>query len=309
MGNISLNKKYYYSSDYDEFGHMLNVAKIEAKLLESGLFKGVIDIVSTSHVIVNNFKINRKMLQIGSANPGYITFTIWDPKVFFNWRKHEMKDGMIGVLWNNEHRSVTGTEFNAMPISIEENFFINLCRIKGYPELIHHLKKNEILYVSKESLNKIRKLVRFVTGINNLQDSVIHELIEDNLVNQLINCLSSILPEKPTKDMIYPKFVKVIDYIHENLTEITSVRQVSENTKISERTIRRMILNRYGLTTKDYLNKLRLNEVRKGLKNNSKNSNVFQIASEYNFWHMGQFSRDYKRLFGELPSGTLKGCV
>jgi len=47
-----------------------------------------------------------------------------------------------------------------------------------------------------------------------------------------------------------------------------------------------------------------LNEVRKKLKSNSDNLDIFQVASEFNFWHMGQFSRDYKNLFGELPSET-----
>jgi AraC family ethanolamine operon transcriptional activator len=51
---------------------------------------------------------------------------------------------------------------------------------------------------------------------------------------------------------------------------------------------------------------LRLNEVRKSLKREADYSNILQVASEYNFWHMGQFSRDYKMLFGELPSDTMK---
>ena len=28
------------------------------------------------------------------------------------------------------------------------------------------------------------------------------------------------------------------------------------------------------------------------------------VAHRWGFWHMGQFARDYRRLFGELPSET-----
>jgi AraC family ethanolamine operon transcriptional activator len=35
-------------------------------------------------------------------------------------------------------------------------------------------------------------------------------------------------------------------------------------------------------------------------------SRVADIAIRWGFWHMGQFARDYRAMFGELPSETLK---
>jgi AraC family ethanolamine operon transcriptional activator len=32
---------------------------------------------------------------------------------------------------------------------------------------------------------------------------------------------------------------------------------------------------------------------------------VGQVAGDWGFYHLGQFSRDYRRLFGESPSATL----
>jgi len=81
---------------------------------------------------------------------------------------------------------------------------------------------------------------------------------------------------------------------------------VSKGTHIPERTIRRLINKKFQVSPKQYLNKLRLNEVRKGLILDRRNSSIFQVASDYNFWHMGQFSKDYKNLFGELPSKTIR---
>jgi AraC family ethanolamine operon transcriptional activator len=33
---------------------------------------------------------------------------------------------------------------------------------------------------------------------------------------------------------------------------------------------------------------------------------IQDIASHWGFWHLSQFAQDYKHLFGELPSATLK---
>ena len=36
---------------------------------------------------------------------------------------------------------------------------------------------------------------------------------------------------------------------------------------------------------------------------------INDIAHNLGFWHMGQFAADYRKLFGELPSMTLKRSV
>ena len=62
-----------------------------------------------------------------------------------------------------------------------------------------------------------------------------------------------------------------------------------------------------GLSPKAYLKARRLNAVRRELlQDEAAVSTIFDMASSWGFWHMGQFGRDYKDMFGELPSETLK---
>jgi len=306
MDKFLVKRMSYISENFDEFGALLRNANVEEKILESGSFIGSASFVQTPNVILGNFKSSRKVLQVGTSVPGYITFVIWDPSIFFIWRKYDMNKGMIGVLWKNEHQSVTGADLKGLPISIEENYFEKICQNAGYFELYDKLKKSEILYVSEIHLIQIRNLVKYVTEQGKLDDNLLYQLVEEKLIGLLMNCLLESLPNKIRIDKTCQKFSKIIDYIHGNLSEITTIYQICENTNIPERTIRRLINKKYDLSPKNYLNKLRLNEVRKNLKSNTKHFNISQAANDYNFWHMGQFGRDYKRLFGELPSDTLK---
>lgn len=51
----------------------------------------------------------------------------------------------------------------------------------------------------------------------------------------------------------------------------------------------------------------RLNQVRKSLRvADPKTSLIADLANDMGFWHMGQFAKDYRSFFGELPSETLK---
>ena len=306
MKHLSINKFQIKSSDYDEFGSLLKIANVEEKLLESGSFLGMAKGVQTDRMTLLSFDINRKVLQQGAGTPGYITFTIWEPDVLFSWRNQEMKGGMIGVLWNREHMSVTGSEFRAIPISIEEKFFKKLCLEKGYFDLVGKLRTNEILFVSELELQKIRNMIRFIIEDNSLDDSSLTKLIEEKLLNQFVDCLGSTLSDKKELDLTHWKMNHVIEYIHANISNLSSLHQVSRGTQIPERTIRRLINNKFQISPKQYLNKLRLNDVRKGLLNDQCNSSIYQVASDFNFWHMGQFSKDYKNLFGELPSETVR---
>ena len=55
-----------------------------------------------------------------------------------------------------------------------------------------------------------------------------------------------------------------------------------------------------------YFQAVRLNEVRQELKTAAGTATVYEIARRWGFWHTGEFAAAYRRLFGELPSQTLK---
>jgi len=56
-----------------------------------------------------------------------------------------------------------------------------------------------------------------------------------------------------------------------------------------------------------YLKIQRLHGVRRLLKAaDPNNSSIMAIANQFGFWSSGHFARDYKKMFGELPSQTIK---
>ncbi|WP_413700559.1 helix-turn-helix domain-containing protein [Psychromonas sp. KJ10-10] len=62
----------------------------------------------------------------------------------------------------------------------------------------------------------------------------------------------------------------------------------------------------YGISPKQYIQVLRLNQVRRELLNNQDSLTISEIAFNYGFFHLSLFSQNYKRLFGETPGQTLQ---
>jgi AraC family ethanolamine operon transcriptional activator len=82
--------------------------------------------------------------------------------------------------------------------------------------------------------------------------------------------------------------------------------QLCQLTHTSRRTLQNCFEVVCGQSPAVFLKNLRLNGVRRSLVLEDQQFSVSDVAALWGFWHLSQFTADYKRLFGELPSSTLK---
>ena len=62
-----------------------------------------------------------------------------------------------------------------------------------------------------------------------------------------------------------------------------------------------------GFSPMAYFKRQRLSGVRQALQRSDKNrTRVIDVATSWGFWHMGHFTADYREMFGEVPSQTLR---
>jgi AraC family ethanolamine operon transcriptional activator len=97
---------------------------------------------------------------------------------------------------------------------------------------------------------------------------------------------------------------RVLSYIAAFPRQPLTVEDVCRVAGASERSIQMAFLERFGVRPKAYLRDRRLNGARNDLRTNDSATPIKEVASRWGFWHMGQFARDYRRLFNELPSDT-----
>lgn len=84
---------------------------------------------------------------------------------------------------------------------------------------------------------------------------------------------------------------------------------VCKHTHVSLRTLQNCFQAVLGESPATFLKMLRLNGARRALMKRGDNARVGDIAAEWGFWHLSQFSSDYRRMFGELPSVTRTGSA
>lgn len=102
-------------------------------------------------------------------------------------------------------------------------------------------------------------------------------------------------------------FRRAREYMHAHVDEAITLADIARHANASRRTLTKAFNEGLGLSPMNYLKLLRLNRVRQTLCRPERHASLVVDAANANgFWHMGQFASDYRRLFGELPSDTVR---
>lgn len=94
------------------------------------------------------------------------------------------------------------------------------------------------------------------------------------------------------------------DIILEHPDVAITVDELCQITHTSRRALQNHFLKVTGQSPAIFLKNIRLNSVRRSMFEYPE-SNICDLATQWGFWHLSQFTCDYKRLFGELPSQTI----
>lgn len=82
-----------------------------------------------------------------------------------------------------------------------------------------------------------------------------------------------------------------------------SVVELALRLGVSRRTVQYACQDALGIKPVSYLRAIRLSGARKEMRHAR---SVSEAATRWGFWHFGRFAREYRAMFGELPSETLK---
>jgi AraC family ethanolamine operon transcriptional activator len=143
------------------------------------------------------------------------------------------------------------------------------------------------------------------------QTAVAQKAAEQKLVREVRNVLATryeVEPKVGRHSVPRRQIIRMsMDFIDQHDGEYLSVEQVAASAGVSERTLRDAFLRYFGVPPVQYLNRRTLHQVRRALKAPDPSvATVTGILTRFGVWQFGRFARDYRALFGELPSETLR---
>ncbi len=92
--------------------------------------------------------------------------------------------------------------------------------------------------------------------------------------------------------------------VRDNLAEDLSITRCAAYLGTPLRTLELGFGELYGITLRQYRHSLRLNAARRDLLLPAREDSVGTVAVRWGLYHLGRFSTEYRRMFGESPSET-----
>ena len=129
----------------------------------------------------------------------------------------------------------------------------------------------------------------------------------DSLLATIESCNAYEAVDTDSKGRSYSQIVRTCeDYTLSLDGRRPYMSELCATANVSERTIQNAFKDIMGMSPLTYLHRLRLHRARDELRKTNRNSaTVTDVAMNWGFWHLGEFSRSYKNCFGEVPSSTL----
>ena len=101
--------------------------------------------------------------------------------------------------------------------------------------------------------------------------------------------------------------LEVRSFLLNSLEETMTIQSIVEQFRTTDKTLENSFKSLFGITPKHFMGLLKLNRAHEDLHHaNEQTTNVSDIATKWGFSHFGRFAKEYKGLFGVLPSETLK---
>ncbi|MDY7021998.1 MAG: helix-turn-helix domain-containing protein [Cyanobacteriota bacterium] len=160
---------------------------------------------------------------------------------------------------------------------------------------------------------ELRRYFQQILDLINTESQLSEEIetlnfIEQDLIPLLIDTLRP--SEKPYKSIRRFKRIEMVkkteEYMYDHVDCPITLKDLCDAVGYSYRTLMYGFQDLFGMGVMSYLKIHRLNGVYRALKHADPDDMVMRIASHWGFWSMGHFSRDYKQMFGESPSETLR---
>jgi AraC family ethanolamine operon transcriptional activator len=194
--------------------------------------------------------------------------------------------------------------------------------LRAYAERIEHRDVDALLgtaHVLTPSRQRVCELRRFLLSVLNslaANPAALHFDETQRLLEQSI-LAATLAVFGDTEEVTGPRPLcparhQVVErakaYMQAHIDEPITVVDLCTHLGVSRRTLQYSFHEVLGQNPVRFLRALRLNGVRRDLKAaKAPGGSIQDIAATWGFWHLGHFVTDYKQMFGELPSETMRG--
>lgn len=254
----------------------------------------------------------RQRGQIGQRHYGFAMALDLPGDAYFNGQRLDSQSMMIGR--SEDLDLASPPDFSMIGMVVDQALLASLWErmyqrpltawldhqvvVKTHPDTARALRALHLNLLSQ--VNASPQVLDDAVAVRQMRDAILIEWIEAIPAKVDISGLKTTTARKRVVD-------RACEVMLSQPEQPPSILQVCSQIGASPRKLEYCFRDVLGVSPVRYLRAVRLNGVRRDLKRHAHTAICVQdIAARWGFWHLGDFSADYKRQFSELPSETLR---
>jgi len=275
--------------------------------LEQGPMRTAVRVRHGEMLSLLEISMNRAVHQQGMAPPDTLTFGVRLSGEAFRWRDGEVQANRFLTFGGSDgFEGVTVDTFHGLTFSVPQAAVVALAERIGM-EVDASLWKSGVFDPSHET-HSLDEMTQKALGYLAPRGDVAMDLAAEEEVLIAFLALSAdprILDDLSTGSQRARALRIARDYVQAHADENLPLSEISAVAGVSLRSLNRAFREALGVSPKAYYQRLRLSRFRRALIEGAESETISDAVNALGFWHMGQLARDYRALFGELPSATV----
>lgn len=301
------------SADIDEHAATLREWKQDYEQMTPGSFAGSLQEISWRNTQVFRETTSQAMHESGSPPYGKRAFGVPIVARTALFRGEPVDLDTIVILGGNDELDFyTPRGFDILGLVVDCDMLEGHAQGVDHRELDEFIDGTGTLRPGAERVRNLRDLLLSVlqslhTNPTALQSRQTQRMLEQSLLGAVVAAapdqgVSMSPPQRSRRHLVNAARA----LMQSRIAEPISVADVCIALGISRRTLQYSFQEVLGINPVRFLRALRLNGVHRDLRNETSRASVQEAAGRWGFWHLGHFVSDYKKMFGELPSQTIR---
>ena len=269
-------------------------------------------------VLISRAYFSPGFYQLGGATLGCRTVSILVPRQGGSqWRwcgESVTPNSLVVMPRGGEFESISAPDFDSIHLAIAIPALEQVAQ-REFQLPLHRVMPDGRCFCADggEPLRTLRALLQGLTlGPDNAYGQpalVLDQALEQELAYLVLACIAgsdASLPRGPrTKRM--QSLARAMEVLSEDREQVMDMAQLVAAVGISRRTLENAFKDGFGVGPATFLKSRRLHQLHRSLlQAEGASHSVAAMARQHGFQHQGQMAADYRQLFGELPSVTLK---
>lgn len=306
------------SGDADEHAQNLNYWDQTYYQISRGRFSGRLDQLWLGELQIFRERTSEALHEAGSAWPGSRIFGIplaqqGQARV---WGQTMACDALFTMGSGDEFDLVAPPGLDIVGLAFPQRAFARAAaELEGH-DVEQRLQARHLLALPPATMAKMQGYCREIFHRLDEDDSGLmsphaRRVLGDALLDRLLEALAAAdsTPLATFTTVVRRELVRrAREFVLSRPADPVTVVELCRTLKVSRRTLQYCFQEVLGVSPNQYLRVIRLNGMRRDLRRaRTGEDSVSDVAARWGFWHLSSCAADYRKLFGELPSVTLKG--